>query len=133
MAVVRLLHSATAQRYHFLKTQLPKDMLLQEGLVQVLRERLTTLFTYSLAKMTEGQSTPSPAFPAGGHQPGLLLSSYQLRLGLRTGFRGIWVSGAEAQQAHSGLVLAPHLGWAGGILLHQLLVTRTTHSLRLDA
>lgn len=50
-----------------------------------------------------------------------------------------WVPGrlasntAEAQHKPCSLALAPVLGWAGGILLDQLLVTRIAHPLRLDA
>lgn len=51
----------------------------------------------------------------------------------------VWVPGrlasntAEARHKPRSLALAPVLGWAGGILLYQLLVTRVAHQLRLDA
>lgn len=54
------------------------------------------------------------------------------------GLRGDGASNVVEGEAHPALTFwlwswPSVLGWAGGILLHQLLVTRVTHSLRLDA
>lgn len=72
------------------------------------------LFTHSLERMSEGQSSSKPCLPCR-YRPALQRSiSYQLPLALRTGFHGaLRLTRAAAQHKHSGLVLASSLrmGW----------------------
>lgn len=96
-------------------------------------------FIYALIREDEQRSEAplSSAFPPDTDLVYFCLS-YRLGLVLKTGFQGILclprVSKARPPSintlAWSWLLV---LGWAAGVLLYQLLMTRITHSLRLDA
>lgn len=91
-------------------------------------EKGSAAFIYTLVR--DEQSSEHP------HRPGLLLSVLLAMVASAEGFQGI--SNLPCGGRGPALTLwpwswPPVLGWAGGILLHQLLVTRVTHLFRLDA